>query len=576
MRVLIAEDDPVSRRVLQSALLKWGYEVEIACDGREALERLNREDAPRLAVLDWMMPEVDGLRVCQALRKRDGKPYVYTILLTAKAQRDDILSGLQAGADDYLLKPFDPQELCLRLLAGRRVLDLQAQLISAREAVRLQAVTDPLTGLPNRLLFADRLSRRIKACRRNRGSIAVMFLDLDHFKAVNDTLGHNVGDHLLKEVAGRLSGALRDADTVARMGGDEFTIVLNEIRDATDAAVAANRVLDCLKDPFVLEGRELLVTGSLGIAVYPQDGGSVEALVRSADIAMYRAKQQGRNRFQMFADHLNAEAVERLNIGNALRRAPERNELALHYQMRLDLDTGITPGLEALIRWHHPEKGLLYPSSFMGIAEDTDLAAAVTSWVLEEACRQNKSWQDSGFLKMDVAVNVSPRFLHRAELVRSVENALARTGLDARYLSLEVTEAAVMHNPEHASAVLEELKQIGVGISIDDFGTGFSSLGSLKKLPIDAVKIDPSFVRNITTSRDDESVSGAIIAMAHGLGIKVVAEGVETIEQLEVLRQMGCDEVQGYFISRPVPANEVVHMLSEGRPPLANWVSLAA
>lgn len=576
MRVLIAEDDPVSRRVLQSALLKWGYEVEIACDGREALERLGREDSPRLAVLDWMMPEIDGLQICQELRKRDEEPYVYTILLTAKAQRDDLLTGLHAGADDYLVKPFDPQELCLRLMAGKRVLDLQAQLITAREAVRMQAVTDPLTGLPNRLLFADRLSHSIKASKRSRSPIAVMFLDLDHFKIVNDSLGHNGGDHLLKEVAARLTSALRDADTVARMGGDEFTVVLSEIKDATDAAVAADRILGCLKDPFLLEGREFFVTGSVGISVYPQDGTDVETLVKNADAAMYRAKQRGRNAFHMFADELDTEAVERLNIEKALRQAPERDELALHYQMRLDLATGITPGLEALVRWHHPEKGLLYPSSFIGVAEDTDLVGTVTSWVLEEACRQNKRWQDAGFLKMDVSVNVSPRLLHRADLVRSVEKALAGTGLDPRYLNLEVTEAAMMQNPEHAAAVLEELKQIGTSISIDDFGTGFSSLSSLKRLPIDAIKIDASFVQHITTSRDDECISTAIISMAHGLGIKVVAEGVETIEQLELLRQMGCDEVQGYFISRPVPANEVVHMLSEGRPPIANWVSLAA
>ncbi len=576
MRVLIAEDDPISRRVLQSALIKWGYEVEIARDGEEAWAALRAADAPRMAVLDWMMPGKDGLQICQDLRQRPDAPYVYAILLTAKGQQDDILLGLDSGADDYVVKPFNPNELRLRLRAGKRVLDLQAQLIAAKESVRLHAVRDPLTGLPNRLLFADRLAGAIASYARTQKPVAVMFLDLDHFKAINDSLGHNTGDELLKQVAQRLTGAVRADDTVARMGGDEFTFVLHEVQDAADAAKTAERVLSTIAQPFELAGRNYNVSGSIGISLYPQDGEDVETLVRNADAAMYRAKQHGRNTFHMFTDELNAEAIARVAIERSLREAAERNEFVLHYQLRVDLRNGTTPGMEALLRWQHPEKGLLYPASFIHVAEDADLVGVLTSWTLQTACEQNRQWQRNGFRSMDVGVNVSPRLLHRADLVSSVERALSISGLEPENLNLEVTEAAFIPNPEHAIVVMDELKRMGVRVSLDDFGSGYSSLSYLKRLTIDALKIDPSFVRHITTNRDDESISSAIIAMAHGMGMRVIAEGVETNEQLEALRQLGCDEVQGYFISRPVPAEEVTHVLSEGAPPLANWTSLAA
>jgi diguanylate cyclase (GGDEF)-like protein len=576
MRVLIAEDDPISRRVLQSTLIKWGYEVEVASDGREAWDMLGREDAPRLAVLDWMMPHMDGIQICQRLRTRNDGPYIYTLLLTAKSQRDDMIAGLDAGADDYVVKPFDPHELRVRLRAGKRVLDLQAELISAREAVRVQSVRDPLTGLPNRLLFADRLSNQLAHAERTGRAVAVMFLDLDHFKVINDSLGHNVGDHLLKEVSQRLRGCLREVDTLARMGGDEFTVILGDIGDTNDPGLVATRLLEELAQPFMIDGRQLFVTGSIGISVYPDNGTTVESLVRNADAAMYRAKERGRNAHQWFTEDLNALAMERVNIEGALRRALEHDQFALHYQMRVDLNTGLAPGVEALIRWHHPEAGMLSPATFIPIAEETDLMRPITEWVLRTACKQNKAWQDSGFLRMDVAVNISPKILHRVDLLQSVQSALDATGLEPRYLTLELTETAVMRDPEHAIGVLSELREMGVHLCIDDFGTGYSSLSLLKRLPIDGLKIDSSFIRHLTTNRDDESIATAIIAMAHTMNLKVTAEGVETLEQLELLRELGCDEIQGYFISRPVPSDELVHLLAEGRPPITNWTALAA
>lgn len=576
MRVLIAEDDPVSRRVLQSTLLKMGYEVEVACDGKEAWEALQGEDAPRLAVLDWMMPYMDGPSICRELRNRNSGPYVYTILLTAKAQRDDMISGLESGADDYLVKPFDSSELTVRLRAGKRVLDLQAELISAREAVRAQAVRDPLTGLPNRLLFADRLSTRLCQAERSKQTVGVMFLDLDHFKVINDSLGHNVGDHLLKEVACRLQSCLRDGDTLARMGGDEFTIILGSSLKPEDPSVVASRLLASLSEPFIIEGRELFVTGSVGISEFPRDGSDVETLVRNADAAMYRAKEQGRNAYRWFTEELSERAMERVSVESALRRALKRNEFALHYQMRVDLQTGLAPGVEALIRWNHPEMGMLSPADFIPVAEEINLMGPISEWVIESACKQNKAWQDAGFLRMDVAVNISPRLLTQIDLVGCVKTALSHSGLEPRYLTLELTETAVMQNTSNALQVMADLKGVGINLCIDDFGTGYSSLSLLKRLPIDALKIDASFVRHVTTSKDDRSIATAIVAMAHTMNLKVVAEGVETVDQLRLLKDLGCDEIQGYFISRPVPPDELVHLLAEGRPPLANWTALAA
>jgi EAL domain-containing protein (putative c-di-GMP-specific phosphodiesterase class I) len=340
--------------------------------------------------------------------------------------------------------------------------------------------------------------------------------------------------------------------------------------------VVATRLLAGLSEPFVIDGRDLFVTGSIGISVFPHNGADVESLVRNADAAMYRAKEQGRNSYHWFTEDLNAQAMERVNIEGDLRRALEHDELALHYQMRVDLDTGLAPGVEALIRWHHPDKGMLPPVTFIPIAEDTDLISPITDWVLHTACTQNKAWQDSGFLRMDVGVNISPRILHRVDLLDAVQSALSAAGLEPRYLTLELTETAVMRDPEHAIGVLGRLRDMGVHLCIDDFGTGYSSLSLLKRLPIDGLKIDASFIRHLTTSRDDESIATAIVAMAHTMNLKVTAEGVETIEQLELLKELGCDEIQGYFISRPVPPEELVHLLAEGRPPLANWTSLAA
>lgn len=420
---------------------------------------------------------------------------------------------------------------------------------------------DSLTGLPNRLLFSDRLTQRIAEARRRGEQLAVMFLDMDRFKLINDTLGHNAGDVILREVAERLKSALRDVDTVARMGGDEFTVILSHVQHAEDATMIGRRILDVLSKPFAIGGHELFLTASVGISIFPSDGSDVETLVRNADAAMYHAKEQGRNTFHFYTEALNIAAVERMTLEAGLRKALERDELLAYYQPRVNVRTGEIVGTEALIRWQHPDLKLVAPAQFIPLAEETGLIVPMGEWMLRAACSQNRQWQESGLPPIEVGVNVSARQFQLADLLDTVTKTLRDTGMDPSYLVLELTESALMLNPEHAVRVLCDLKKLGVKVFIDDFGTGYSSLSHLKHFPIDAVKIDGSFVRGVTHDPDDAAIAGAIVAMAHSLKVKVIAEGVETLGQLDFLKSLDCDEMQGYFVSRPAPAGDLLHAL---------------
>ena len=421
---------------------------------------------------------------------------------------------------------------------------------------------DALTSLPNRLLFGDRLSQRIAQARRDDSSLAVMFLDLDRFKVINDSLGHNAGDELLRQVACRLKDSVRESDTVARMGGDEFTILVGGLHARRDAERVANHILERMAEPFTVGSRGLFVSTSIGISVYPSDGHDVETMVRNADTAMYRAKEQGRNNYQFYTETLNAAAMERMTLEQSLRKAVENNELLLHYQPRVDIRTGEILGAEALIRWQHPDMGLVSPARFIPLAEETGLIVPISAWVLQAACRQARDWHDADLPPVCISVNVSTSEFRGADLPDSVARVLRESEIDPSLLEIEMTEGAVMRDPDQAVRVLHELKDMGVRISIDDFGTGYSSLSYLTKFPIDAVKIDKSFVSNLTDNPDDAAIAGAVVAMAHSLDLVVVAEGVETLEQLDFLRSLNCDEVQGYFVARPCSADDFRGLLS--------------
>jgi diguanylate cyclase (GGDEF)-like protein len=428
---------------------------------------------------------------------------------------------------------------------------------------------DPLTGLINRFLFGDRLTNAISRARRDGGIVSLMFLDLDEFKAVNDRFGHAVGDALLKQVAQRLVASVRESDSVARLGGDEFTVVLEGSHRVEDAGHVATKILEALRQPFRVGNHELRVTTSIGIALFPVDGQSAQELLRDADIAMYSAKAAGKNTFQYFTPELREKTSERLHLIDGLRRAVEaQRELDLLYQPKVDTATNSIIGVEALVRWHHPELGLILPDRFVPVAEETDLILPIGDWVLQEACRQMRSWQTMG-LDLNMSVNVSSRQLKRGDLVEAVAHALDSSGLPPFLLEIELTEGTLVEDTELAAQTLEHLRAMGVRVSIDDFGTGYSSLSYLKRLPIDCLKIDRSFIRDITVNEDAAALSAAIVGLAESLRLDVVAEGVETAEQLTVLEELGCTTMQGFLFARPMESDQVRSLAEVGLPVVA-------
>ena len=411
---------------------------------------------------------------------------------------------------------------------------------------------DPLTDLPNRVLFRDRLTQAISWAHRNRGLLAVLFLDLDGFKQMNDSLGHIIGDKVLLSVAGRISGCLRKSDTVSRQGGDEFVVLLPEVTHAADAAISAAKIINELRRPHHLGEHRLNITASVGLSTYPYDGEDAETLIKNADTAMYHAKQCGRDNYQFFHKKMNLRNAERHSLEGQLRYALERNEFLLHYQPKVNLSTGTVTSAEALVRWQHPERGLLLPAQFLAIAEESGLMLPLGRWVMHEVCRQMRAWMDAGLPAVPVAVNISSEEFRGERFVESIGLALKSERLDAHYLELELTETVLMWHAESSERTLEKLKAAGVRLAVDDFGTGYSSLGHLMRFAIDAFKLDQSFVRNIVSSSDDAPVVSAVIGMGKSLRHRVIAKGVETPEQFAFLRAQGCDEGQGYYFNRPM------------------------
>jgi diguanylate cyclase (GGDEF)-like protein len=428
--------------------------------------------------------------------------------------------------------------------------DEREEAIRAASAVEHLAYHDPLTGLPNRGLCLDRLEQALAQADRHRYKIAVLFIDLDRFKEINDSLGHATGDALLRIASRRIRESVRGSDTVARLGGDEFAVILHIIGRVEDAGRVAQKIIDALREPFILSGRELTVTTSIGIAIYPLDGMNADLLMRNADTAMYRAKQQGRDGYQLYTPAMNSRALEKLELENRLRKALRNRELTLYYQPLVDVHSGVVFGAECLIRWDHPELGLLPPDRFIPTAESSGLIVPIGNWVMREACKQARAWQVRGH-ELVVSVNLSPRQFQQPDLAGQIRVALEEAQLDGRWLELEITENSAMQDLEESVRILRELKSIGVRISIDDFGTGYSSLSYLKNFPVDTLKLDQSFVRDITRPQDAAIASG-IISMAHNLSLKVVAEGVETEGQFNVLRHNSCDRLQGFLFSHPL------------------------
>jgi diguanylate cyclase (GGDEF)-like protein/PAS domain S-box-containing protein len=423
---------------------------------------------------------------------------------------------------------------------------------------------DPLTDLPNRLLLSDRLARALALAHRHQRRLAVLFLDLDHFKYINDSLGHMLGDELLRTVGREVTMCVRSSDTVSRHGGDEFVVVLSELEHAEDAAIGAQKIISALARPVTIAGHELHITVSVGISVYPDDGEDAEALLKSADMALYHAKEQGRDCYQFFKPDLNVRAVERQSIEAGLHGALDRQEFELLYQPQMNLRTGAVVGAEALIRWRHPDRGLVEPAQFVPIAEDCGLIRPIGRWVVHEACRQAQAWQDDGLRPIPVSVNISALEFRYQGFLKNVRDILKETGLDPRYLQIEVTESVLMADVASTKSVLRALKTLGVQLVIDDFGTGWSSLSYLRHFPIDALKVDKSFVQEITSGSDSAPIVSAVISMGKSLKRRVIAEGVETHAQLAFLQAEGCGEGQGYYLSRPLVAQQLAEVLETG------------
>ncbi len=573
--ILIVDDGPQNRELLEALLRPEGYVTRSAANGEEALASI-AQCAPDLILLDVMMPGMDGYEVASVLKADPATSAIPIIMVTAQIDRSARLAGLSAGAEEFLTKPVDRMELWMRV---RNLLRLKAygdflqnnsalleQQVQERTAdLEHLAHYDPLTGLPNRTLFYQTLQETMGKTSDKGPPVAVLFIDLDHFKNVNDTLGHAIGDELLRQFSTRLMQCVRTRDTVGRLGGDEFALILTMQGGQQGATLVANKIRDVLRAPFDLRGHAISVTASIGITVHPDDACDPETLIKYADTAMYRAKQAGRDTFRFFTAQMNTEVLAQLELETALRKAVEHNEFVLHYQPKVRLDDGHISGVEALLRWQRPGHGLISPDVFIPVLEETGLIVRVGSWIIAEACRQIGRWMDSSIGQVKIAVNVSSRQFTESDLDLEVAKAIVDNDIPADLLELELTESSLMANTERTIGILQHLKKQGVQVSIDDFGTGYSSLAYLRRFPIDKLKIDSAFIRDITSNPDDAAIALTIISMAHSLKLDVIAEGVETAEQLAYLRHHGCDQIQGYFFSPPIPAPELECMLRAGK-----------
>jgi diguanylate cyclase (GGDEF)-like protein len=556
--VMMVDDEPINLEVTQIYLEDAGYSRFVSTDNPKKALALLADERPDLLLLDLMMPGMSGLDILREMQSKNILKDLPTIVLTSSDDAQVKLDALELGATDFLSKPVDASELALRVrntLAAKAYRDRLANY-------------DRLTGLPNRRTFVDRLEWSLRNVQRYKKDGAVLSIELDGFKQINDALGPAIGDQLLQVVAERISNCVRAIDTLgkleskdsqpslSRMAGDEFTVLLPVLNRPDSAAVVAQRLLDAIASPVTLSGSEMQITCSIGIATFPGDGTDTDSVIRNAGVAMHHAKREKKHSYQFYSNELNSRALHRLNLANELRRAIARDDLRLFYQPKNDVKTGAVCGCEALVRWQHADRGLVSPGEFIPLAEETGLIVPLGEWVMNTACVQSKAWLSAGLPALKMSVNVSSQQFGEGHLAETLRAILADTGAEASALIVEITEGVLMQNAEANIKVLEELNSMGIKLSMDDFGTGYSSLSYLNSFPLDELKIDRSFVMQIKESGDHSPIIKAIIAMAHSLGLKVVAEGVETPQQLEFLRSQRCDEYQGFIVSKPVPPDE--------------------
>lgn len=565
-RILIVDDESAIRNLLKS-ILCGEYECTTAESAETALAYL-KDETFDLVISDIRMGGMSGIELIS--RVVASSPDTVVMMISGNQTLDGPIEAIRNGAFDYIKKPFDIDQVEIAvgrairhgsLLVSKRQHENHLEQLVAERTLKLNylAYNDSLTGLPNRVFFEDRLTQTLLQ-RPDSGQVAVFFVSLDRFKILRDTLGHSVGDRLIKEVARRLETVADDMATVARFEGDEFALLLS-VENFEALADFSNRVFEGFKSPLLVDDDEIVISISIGISLSPDDGIDALTLLKNAGAALSYVRKNGGNNYKFFTSDIHDNALSRLALEKELRRALERNEFELNYQPKVDMATGKMTGMEALLRWNHPDRGLVPPLDFIPLAEETGLIVPIGEWVLRNACAQSKVWHDMGFA-LNVAVNLSPRQFQQEDLVSSINKIVAETGFDPRNLNLELTESSIMNNAESAVAILRALKDTGIEISIDDFGTGYSSLGVLKDLPIDVLKIDKTFINDVTTNPDDAALVTAVVRLGHNLRLKVVAEGVETNEQLSFLHRLQCDEWQGYLFSKPVSAETFEKLLN--------------
>jgi diguanylate cyclase (GGDEF)-like protein len=563
VKVLIVDDSRMARLMMHNAVESLGHETLIASDGHQAWDMLTRTSVD-VVVSDWMMPGLDGPELCRRVRAQADGRYTYFILLTTLADRRYALEGMEAGADDYLPKPLDIGELQLRMIAAQRITQLHKELLERDNHLRYLAGTDPLTGLLNRTLFLDHLEQALGRAEDSLRPVGVLFMDLDNFKVINDSLGHQGGDVLLVEIARRIRECVRDKDMVARLGGDEFTVLVEDVESEAEATALAERVAVTLRQPVRMGEREIFMSASVGVALSRPGRDGPESLLRNADMAMYQAKANGKARHAVFDQSMEARALARLELETDLRRALERNEFQVYYQPIMALAAGRIAEVEALVRWQHPVRGQISPDEFIPIAEETGLIVALGQWVLEQACCQAATWREAyPDESLVMSVNLSGRQFQQPSLVADIGQILQRSHLPAGALKLEITESVIMQDAEATILALRQLKDLGTQLAIDDFGTGYSSLSYLKRFPVDTLKVDRSFVKGLGLDSMDTAIVGTVVALARALNLDVTAEGIETPAQRAELLALGCDRGQGYLFSKPLPAAGIDQLLSD-------------
>lgn len=568
IRILIVDDQSSIRNIL-SETLEGKYSCTTACSGEEALEILKDENF-NLVLSDIEMDGMTGIQMIPQILTVS--PNTVVMMISGNQDIESAIQAMRVGAFDYIKKPFDLDhvEIAVERALGHHLLlvskhqyenHLEEVIRKRTEELNYLSYYDTLTDLPNRNLFEDRLAQALSLINYNHQNLATLLLSVNRLEEVYSALGQAQVNRLLQEVAKRLKSDLTDGVTIAKFEGNEFAVMLTRVSNTEDVIAFTDNLKNVLSLPFSIDGKETFITFSIGISLFPTDGKDAQTLLKNAGTALSRSKAQNRNSYQFYTTDMNTLALRRLEMESHLRRALERDEFAVHYQPKVCSRSKQIVGMEALVRWHHPFLGLISPAEFIPLAEETGLILPLGEWVLRTACRQIKSWQNEGFSLLKVSVNLSAQQFQQQNLLEVITGIIYETNIDPNYLELELTESSIMNNERAAISILRKLKDIGIKISIDDFGTGYSSLSYLKKLPLDILKIDKSFVQDMTTSPTDSSIVMTIIALAHNLGLKVIAEGVETEEQLRFLHLLRCDEWQGYLYSKPVPANEFKRLL---------------